>query len=244
MAVPRAIFDREPGDWRDLQNLVAQMFRELGCEVFVSEHVELVRGRKEIDVRVRDPGTTPVSQYLCECKFWTRAIPQEVIHAFRTVVGDYGAHRGFIVFRAGFQAGAHDAVRNTNIDLITFSELQSIFFECWNASMCARFMPYADRLFPYWDFPGKKPSIPWGKEHVEAQQRLIDAYRPLIILGPGLEMAGWRWQLPMTLPSLDQRRNFNGEIALRTYRSVYDFIEAKKDLALRDFQIVYGEVPE
>ena len=57
-------------------------------------------------------------------------------------------------------------------------------------------------------------------------------------------MAGWRWQLPMTLPSLDQRRNFNGEIALRTYRSVYDFIEAKKDLALRDFQIVYGEVPE
>src|SRR6266851_3219136 len=51
------IFDREPTNWEDLQNLAAQLFSELGCEVVVGGSVELVRGSKEIDVRVRDPHT-------------------------------------------------------------------------------------------------------------------------------------------------------------------------------------------
>ena len=61
-----SIFDREPTDWADLQNRVAQLFSELVCEVAVSATVELVRGAKEIDVRVLNPHTYPASQYLCE----------------------------------------------------------------------------------------------------------------------------------------------------------------------------------
>ena len=79
--------------------------------------------------------TTPTSVYLCECKYWGKPIPQEVIHSFRTVLVDFGAHRGFIISRAGFQTGARDAVRNTNLDLLTFEELQSLFFDRWRVSM-------------------------------------------------------------------------------------------------------------
>ena len=50
------IFDREPEDWRELQNMVGQLFREMGCEVEISRRLEHVRGAKEIDVNVRDTG--------------------------------------------------------------------------------------------------------------------------------------------------------------------------------------------
>jgi hypothetical protein len=237
------IFDREPTDWADLQSLVAQLFRELGCDVAVGQHVDLVRGKKEIDVLVNDPGTTPASQYLCECKFWGKPIPQEVIHSFRTIVADYGAHRGFVISRVGFQSGAREAVQKTNVDLLTFGELQTIFLDRWRVSMGKRFMPFADRLFPYWDYPGKASKIKWTRWHVEKQRLITEAYRPFVKLGPALEwFQGFRWDLPMTLPRLDEQRNQVGEVVLNTERQVYDFIDAKKDVALRDFQVIYGEI--
>ncbi len=236
------IFDHDPADWADLQNLVAQLFSELGCDVAVGERLELVRGAKEVDVWVRDPHTTPPSEYLCECKFWNKPIPQEVIHSFRTVVSDYGAHRGFIISRVGFQSGAREAVRNTNVNLVTFPELQAIFFDRWRVAMALRFMPYADRLFPYWDYPGKMPKIKWGQKHVERQRHLIEAYLPLVQLGPALGMRGFVWQLPITLPSLDETGKVSGKITLSSYRQLYDFIDANKDVALRHFQILYGEI--
>jgi hypothetical protein len=62
------IFDKEPEDWSDLQNMVGQMFSEMGCEVEVSKKVENVRGTKEIDVYVRDIKVQPPSVYLGGCK--------------------------------------------------------------------------------------------------------------------------------------------------------------------------------
>lgn len=236
------IFDHEPADWRELQDRVAQLFSEIGCDVKVAEQVKLVRGEKEIDVSVRDPQTTPASVYLCECKFWSKPVPQEVIHSFRTVLSDFGAHRGFIISRAGFQAGAKEAVKKTNLDLLTFEEFQSLFFDRWRIAMGKKYRPYADRLFPYWDYPGKMPRIKWEKRHVDRQQLLVEAYRPLLRIGPLFEMEGAVWNLPMTLPSLDEKGNQGGTITLTTYRQVYDFIDRHKDLALKHFQVLYGEI--
>lgn len=236
------IFDNEPADWKELQDRVAQLFSEMGCDARVGERVKLVRGEKEIDVLVRDPQSTPASVYLCECKFWSNPIPQEVIHSFRTVLADFGAHRGFIISKVGFQSGAWEAVKNTNLDLVTFDELQSIFFDRWTIAMAKLFLPYADRLFPYWDFPGKIPKIKWSKEHVDRQHLLTEAYTPLVSLGPWFEMNGSVWQLPMTLPSLDDNGSPIGAFTLTSYRQVYDFIDRSKDVALKHFQVLYGEI--
>jgi len=236
------IFDREPTDWAELQQMVGQIFSEMDCVVRVGERVETVRGSKEIDVYVRDDGNTPPSQYLCECKFWQRAVPQEIVHAFRTVVSDYGANRGFIISKAGFQSGAHEAVRNTNIDLVTFAALQEIFADRWRVTMGRRFMPYADRLFPYWDYPGKMPKIRWDERHMEKQRRLIEAYRPLLQLGPLKEMEGFRQEFPIVLPDLNEGGEVQGEIVITSYRQYFDFMEAKKDEAIYQFQLLYGEV--
>lgn len=236
------IFDYEPTDWGELQDRVGQLFSEIGCDVEIGERVKLVRGEKEIDVLVRDPQTTPASVYLCECKFWRKPIPQEVIHSFRTVLSDFGAHRGFIISRVGFQSGAKKAVENTNLDLLTFEELQSLFFDRWRVAMGLKYRTYADRLFPYWDFPGRTPKIKWEKEHVDRRQLLIEAYHPLLHIGPLFEMEGSVWNLPMTLPGLDKKGNPDGTVSLSTYRQVYDFIDRSKDLAMKHFQVLYGEV--
>lgn len=83
--------------------MVGQLFQEVGCEVAVSKTVENIRVQKEIDVFARDLSITPTATYLIECKFWNRAVPQEVVHAFRMVMADTGAHRGFIVSCRGLQ---------------------------------------------------------------------------------------------------------------------------------------------
>jgi hypothetical protein len=142
----------------------------------------------------------------------------------------------------GFQAGAKEAVKNTNLDLLAFGELPSLFFDRWRLAMGKRYLPYADPLFPYWGYPGKMPKIKWNREHVLRQQLLIEAYRPLLRIGPFFEMNGSVWDLPMTLPWLDEQGNADGVITLSTYRQMYDFIERSKDLAIKHFQALYGEV--
>ena len=98
-----------------------------------------------------------------------------------------------MICRAGFQSGAREAVKQTNVDLLTFEELQTIFLDRWRISICKHFMPFADRLFPYWDYPGKWPRIKWTPWHVQKQQLLTEAYLPLVNLGPMFELRGRQW---------------------------------------------------
>jgi hypothetical protein len=44
-------------------------------------------------------------------------------------------------------------------------------------------MPYADKLFPYWDYPGKWPAIQWTPAHVKKKELLTEAYLPFVKLG-------------------------------------------------------------
>src|SRR6266851_2396647 len=118
------IFDREPEDWRELEAFVQQMFAEMGCTAEVRRTIETVRGEVNIDVYVEDPTGTPAHIYLCECKHWTKAVPKTVVHAFRTVVADFGANRGFLISNAGFQSGAYEAAQKSNVELVTWDELQ------------------------------------------------------------------------------------------------------------------------
>lgn len=235
-------FDQEPKDWKDLQNLTGQLFSEIGCTVRVTHRVKLVRGEKEVDVVVEDPVSAPASYYLCECKLWSEAVPQEVVHGFRTVVADFGAHRGFIISKKGFQAGAHKAAENTNISLVTFSELQEVFFDRWRRAMGEKYLPVGDKLFPYWDpTGGKRPPRNWGDEHRRQLVLLNEAYAPLIKLGPQLKSADFKWALPIKLPKLDASGRIVGEITLKTYREVYDFIESNKEVAFTQYDALFAE---
>jgi hypothetical protein len=235
-------FDSEPTSWQDLQNKVGQLFDEIGCTVRISERVSLVRGHKEIDVLATDSETAPSSIYAIECKNWSNRVPQEIAHSFRTVVSDLGAHHGFIVSREGFQAGAYEVVKNTNISLLTFTELQQLFVERWLASMAKRHAPLADTLFPYWDpSGGKRPPAGWGIREQESMHHLAEAYHPFVLLGPTLAYSGYRMKLPMTVPVLSDELAIVGTTTIETFRQFYDFVASNFGPALLRYRKLFRE---
>jgi hypothetical protein len=118
--------------WRDLQSKVCQLFDEMDYEAEVEKTVDLAgRGKKEVDVFVKDPLASHNQVYLVECKHWESRVHQDVVHGFKTVMEGAGASTGYIVSKNGFQSGAHEAARYTNIQLLTFEELQHLYGEEW-----------------------------------------------------------------------------------------------------------------
>ena len=157
------IFNSEPQNWKELQAYVGQMFEECGFETEISKIVDLARGKKEIDVFVRDTSSEYCPIILVECKFWNKPVNQETIHSFRTVMADFGANLGFIVSKNGFQAGCYDAVKKTNVRLVSLKELEKEFYQKWKQAMVKKYTPFADKLFPYWDTSGGKMAPDGGK---------------------------------------------------------------------------------
>ena len=218
------------------------MFGEIGCTTKIEYTIDLVRGRKEVDVYVEDNHTVPKSIYLCECKHWKRPVTQEVIHGFRTVLADFGANRGFIISNAGFQKGAIEASSKTNIDLVTFKALQEIFFDRWVEAMVKRLMPYSDRLFPYWDYSGgKQPKIPWTDEH---RRKLLDLnyrYSVLIDIGPKDEYFGFQKTFPSEVPDPMSNAVEKKTVTVKSYRQYFDLAFSVKDIALEEYKTLFGE---
>ena len=121
-------------NWRDLQDKVAKLFSEMGYYTESPHHVELAgRGKKEVDVYIRDDRASVNQIMLVECKLWSHRVNQETVHAFHTVMLGSGANTGFIISRKGFQKGAHEAAKSTNIHLLTWEELQHKFGRQWLA---------------------------------------------------------------------------------------------------------------
>lgn len=236
------VFDREPEDWIELQMFVGRLFRECGFNTEISKVVELVRGKKEIDVYAQDVESEYESEILIECKFWNKPINQEVVHSFRTVVNDYGATSGFIVSKVGFQKGCIDAVNKTNIKLVTLKNLENRYFERWKKNLARKYRRYADPLFPYWDFPGKR--VADGGEIDSSKRNLIyQAYRPICELGPGDDFdSTFTKKFPITLPIINDNIEAVGYLTITTYREFFDYIDENKEKALKHYKILYREV--
>lgn len=119
-----------PTAWQDLEEAVARILRECGYEVGVQKQVELARGRVNVDVWADDHAEPP-NILIVECKHWTKPVSRDVVHGFRTVVGDSGANTGLLVSSAGFQAGAKEAAAYSNVRLLSWDEFQQLFARRW-----------------------------------------------------------------------------------------------------------------
>jgi restriction system protein len=128
------ITSKVPDDWRQLQVEVGRLLQECGFSVEIERKVRTVRGEVELDVYAQEEVKGRKYSIVCECKHWKARIPQNVVHGFRTVVADMGANIGYIVSLAGFQEGAFEASALTNVELVTWQELQSKFELSWYES--------------------------------------------------------------------------------------------------------------
>lgn len=111
----------KPENWVDLQNKVAIVLGRCGYDVQTPKVLSGPRGDVEVDVYAKKDYQT----IICECKYWDRAIPQSVVHGFRTIINDLGANNGLIIAKSGFQSGAIKTSHYTNISLLDWSEFQN-----------------------------------------------------------------------------------------------------------------------
>jgi Restriction endonuclease len=126
------MIENQPGqDWHDLQRHVSTILQECGLNSETDRELQLARGKAAIDVYASDPSTTPPGIYLAECKRWRTSVPQAEVQAFRTVIADAGAHFGLFISASGFQSGAFEVVKNTNVHLLDWQQFQNLFLERW-----------------------------------------------------------------------------------------------------------------
>ena len=147
-----------PENWRDLQACVAEILSQCGFNVDLERVIELGRGKAEIDVYAEEAHRGRLNRIICECKYWKAAVPQQIVHAFRTVTSDVGANASYIIALSGFQSGAHEAVQRTNLRLVTWKEFQDEFETTWLDTFFAptitteldALMTYTEPFAPAW----------------------------------------------------------------------------------------------
>jgi hypothetical protein len=111
-----------PGDWRQLQEAVAQVLADDGYIVKIEQKLPTARSSVNFDVFAEKAIGGHTISIAVECKHWAKSVPQVVVHAFRAQVDDLGADAGYIVSSAGFQSGAYEAAENTSIRLVTWED--------------------------------------------------------------------------------------------------------------------------
>ena len=126
--------------------MVLQAFREMGYEALGDHELQTVRGNVRIDVWAKQTRTPIPTIILCECKYWSKPVPQSVVYAFRAICSDVGAHFGLIISKAGFQSGASETRQATNIHLLDFAQFQETYFEGWKAGIFMQFAQMMDRM--------------------------------------------------------------------------------------------------
>lgn len=141
-------FDKPPANWQELEELVAQAFMEMGYKSNRQHKVKLVRGSAVVDVHAIKTSTPIPTTVLCECKHWNKRVPQNVIHAFRSVCSDSGAHFGLIISKKGFQSGAESSRTATNVHLMDFEEFQRTYFKEWKSGAFMMLAKMRDQLLP------------------------------------------------------------------------------------------------
>ncbi len=111
--------------WRVYQNEAASFFTSLGFDAATDVQVSGARGRNNVDVIVRGSSAGIPFLWIVECKHWRSNVPKEKVQAFLTVVQNVGADRGYLLSEKGFQSGAVDVARHTNVHLGSVAALKA-----------------------------------------------------------------------------------------------------------------------
>lgn len=130
------IFDQIPGTWEELEKMVFQAFQEMGYKAKRNFNIRTIRGNVKVDIHAIKESSPIPTIVLCECKYWDKAVEQNVVYSFRTICADIGAHYGLIISKKGVQKGAKETREATNIHLLDFNEFQQTFFEEWREGIC------------------------------------------------------------------------------------------------------------
>ncbi len=112
-------------DWKQYQEEAAAFFRSLGLNSKVNHVVEGVRSKHAIDVYVTFDRWGMRHTWIVECKCHARAITKADVETLKSIASEVGASLAFLLSESGFQSGALDAARKTNVVLSSLEELRT-----------------------------------------------------------------------------------------------------------------------
>jgi Restriction endonuclease len=125
------ITGKNPNTSQELVLLVELILSECGMRTKRQAKLHLRSGLVVADILADENIDGVNHRIICECKNWRKNITNEIVHAFRTIVHDADARRGYVISRADFEAEALETAQRTNIEVITFSRFQNIYFGKW-----------------------------------------------------------------------------------------------------------------
>lgn len=111
-------------DWYTFQEEIRNHFKSLGCQAETNVRIDGVRTSHDIDILVQTKFLGHNLKWLVEAKKWNKKVSKLHVLALRQIVDDIGVDKGFIISEKGFQKGAVEAVKNSNIELLSFAELR------------------------------------------------------------------------------------------------------------------------
>lgn len=225
---------------------MARILSECGFDVEIEKVVRTVRGSAEIDVYATETIQGRTYRLFCECKLWKSRIPQTVVHSFRTVVSDAGAHAGYIISSAGYQAGAFEAADLTNLKLVTWPEFQTEFEAKWiHSFLLPKLAEHLDPLFTYTE-PINSSVFRKYDALDDGQRAYFDVLRSryqafaqmVLVFTPHFQMLGL--ELP-TLPLKPPDSNSNSAFPeaffeITAYRDLFDVATEFGEHAIREFR--------
>lgn len=118
---------KTPEDWQELQRAVAEVLVADGYVAEIEKPIQTTRSVVNFDVYAQKSVGGHKTTIVAECKHWRSNVPQVVVHAFRAQIADLGADAGYLISSSGFQSGALEAARNTNIRLLSWAEFLEKF---------------------------------------------------------------------------------------------------------------------
>lgn len=111
-------------NWKEYQEEAAAFFRSLGLEAQTDVTIPGVRTQHDIDVLVKLHHVGFDVIWLVECKHWMSRVSKVHVLALRQIVIEAGADRGILLSEAGFQSGALEAAKLTNVHAMSLKELR------------------------------------------------------------------------------------------------------------------------
>lgn len=226
------ITNEVPTSWKDLQDKVCKYLNQCGYRAESPKTIDLVRGQVEVDVfaTVEDE---LLRQFICECKFWETPVPQEKIHAFRTVVQDSGSMLGIFISKMGYQEGARRAAYRSNVVLQDWDGFINMIATKWVKNRFREIQRLGDPLGVYTDYldvPIEKfRTEAAAQECIRLQKRYIKPY----FLARSLELGMHSPEDPVEVDGI--QFNF--------FNCLFDYLENVFMQGIKEFEELFASNP-
>lgn len=220
-----------PTDWKDLQDKVCKYLNQAGYHAETTKTIELVRGQVEVDV-FATADDEMLKQFICECKNWNTPVPQEKIHAFRTVVQDSGSMFGIFISKTGYQRGAIEAAKCSNVILKDWNGFIEMIAHKWLKNRFLEVLRLGDPLSVYTDYldvPIEKLSEVSKNQCISLQNKYIPNY----MLIRSMEMGMFRPEDPVEIDG----------IRFDDFNSLFEHLEKVMTQGIREFEELFENNP-